>query len=92
MAVWTTAFKSELDEPFPTSFPSIASTSHSAINAFVANSYFYVRGAFDISLIASIASHLTYWGDEDVNHFMLSQMLSRKSRHRLKGSNAVDKH
>lgn len=40
------------------------------------------RGAFDISLIASIASHLTYWADEDVNHFMLSQMLSRNGRHR----------
>lgn len=38
------------------------------------------RGAFDISLIASIASHLTYWADEDVNHFMISQLLSRKSR------------
>lgn len=45
---------------------------------------FLGRGAFDISLIASIASHLTYWGDEDVNHFMLSQMLSRESRHRNK--------
>ncbi|KAJ5084299.1 hypothetical protein NUU61_008878 [Penicillium alfredii] len=44
--------------------------------------YSIQEGAFDISLIASIASHLTYWGDEDVNHFMLSQMLSRKSRHR----------
>lgn len=38
------------------------------------------RGAFDISLIASLASHLTYWADEDVNHFMLSQMLSRSRR------------
>lgn len=37
------------------------------------------RGAFDISLIASIASHLTYWADEDVNHFILSQVLSRKA-------------
>jgi len=37
------------------------------------------RGAFDISLIASIASHLTYWADEDVNHFILSQILSRRS-------------
>jgi hypothetical protein len=53
--------------------------------------FFFFRGAFDISLIASIASHLTYWGDEDVNHFMLSQMLSRKARHRLKGGSAVDK-
>ncbi|KAJ5591759.1 uncharacterized protein N7459_002128 [Penicillium hispanicum] len=40
--------------------------------------YSIQEGAFDISLIASIASHLTYWGDEDVNHFMLSQMLSRR--------------
>jgi hypothetical protein len=38
------------------------------------------RGAFDISLIASLASHLSYWADEDVNHFMLSQMLSRARR------------
>ncbi|KAF7712881.1 DDHD domain-containing protein [Penicillium ucsense] len=53
--------------------------------------YSIQEGAFDISLIASIASHLTYWGDEDVNHFMLSQMLSRKSRHRLKGVPASDK-
>ena len=35
------------------------------------------RGAFDISLLASIASHLSYWGDEDVSHFMISQLLSR---------------
>lgn len=36
------------------------------------------RGVFDISLIASIASHLSYWGDEDVNHFIISQLLSRQ--------------
>ena len=35
------------------------------------------RGVFDISLIASIASHLSYWADEDVSHFMISQLLSR---------------
>lgn len=35
------------------------------------------RGAFDISLLASIASHLSYWGDEDVAHFMVSQLLAR---------------
>jgi hypothetical protein len=44
--------------------------------------YSIQEGAFDISLIASIASHLTYWADEDVNHFILSQMLSRNGRHR----------
>ena len=35
------------------------------------------RGVFDISLIASIASHLSYWADEDVSHFMISQLLAR---------------
>ncbi|KAL1967760.1 hypothetical protein VTN77DRAFT_2449 [Rasamsonia byssochlamydoides] len=44
--------------------------------------YSIQEGAFDISLIASIASHLSYWADEDVNHFMLSQMLSRMRRGR----------
>ncbi|KAJ5815286.1 hypothetical protein N7474_007063 [Penicillium riverlandense] len=53
-----------------------------ALNANGRVDYSVQEGAFDISLIASIASHLTYWGDEDVNHFMLSQMLSRRSRHR----------
>jgi hypothetical protein len=36
-----------------------------------------IRGAFDISLLASIASHLSYWADEDVAHFMISQLLAR---------------
>ena len=36
------------------------------------------RGAFDISLIAAVASHLSYWADEDVSHFMISQLLSRQ--------------
>lgn len=36
------------------------------------------EGVFDISLIASIASHLSYWADEDVSHFMISQLLSRQ--------------
>lgn len=26
----------------------------------------------------TIASHLGYWADDDVNHFMLSQLLSNK--------------
>ncbi|PLB47011.1 phosphatidic acid-preferring phospholipase A1 [Aspergillus steynii IBT 23096] len=43
--------------------------------------YSIQEGAFDISLIASIASHLTYWADEDVSHFLLSQMLSKKRPH-----------
>ena len=36
------------------------------------------RGLLDISLWASIASHLSYWADEDVSHFMISQLLSRQ--------------
>ncbi|KAJ9204009.1 hypothetical protein DTO021D3_8652 [Paecilomyces variotii] len=44
--------------------------------------YSVQEGVFDISLIASIASHLSYWADEDVNHFILSQILSRNRRHR----------
>ncbi|GAQ47239.1 DDHD domain protein [Aspergillus niger] len=39
--------------------------------------YSIQEGAFDISMIASIASHLSYWSDEDVCHFMMSQMLFR---------------
>ena len=36
------------------------------------------EGVFDISLIASIASHLSYWADEDVSHFIISQLLARQ--------------
>lgn len=39
--------------------------------------YSIQEGVFDISLLASIASHLSYWSDEDVNHFMVGQMLKR---------------
>ncbi|KAH7075182.1 DDHD domain-containing protein [Paraphoma chrysanthemicola] len=39
--------------------------------------YSIQEGAFDISLLASIASHLAYWADEDVSHFMISQLLAR---------------
>lgn len=38
--------------------------------------YSIQEGTFDISLLASIASHLSYWADEDVNHFMVGQLLS----------------
>ena len=42
--------------------------------------YSIQEGTFDISLLASIASHLSYWADEDVNHFMVGQMLSRNRK------------
>ena len=37
--------------------------------------YSIQEGLFDVSLLASIASHLSYWADEDVMHFMIGQML-----------------
>ncbi|KAK5119505.1 hypothetical protein LTR85_007605 [Meristemomyces frigidus] len=39
--------------------------------------YAIQEGVFDINLIAAIASHLSYWSDEDVSHFVISQLLSR---------------
>ena len=39
--------------------------------------YAIQEGAFDINVIAAIASHLSYWSDEDVSHFIISQLLSR---------------
>ena len=40
--------------------------------------YAIQEGAFEINLIAAIASHLSYWSDEDVSHFIISQLLSRR--------------
>lgn len=40
--------------------------------------YSIQEGAFDISFLASIASHLAYWTDEDVAHFLISQLLSKQ--------------
>ncbi|TKA77786.1 hypothetical protein B0A55_04678, partial [Friedmanniomyces simplex] len=39
--------------------------------------YAIQEGVFDINLIAAIASHLSYWSDEDVSHYVISQLLSR---------------
>ena len=39
--------------------------------------YHIQEGMFDVSLLASIASHLSYWADEDCHHFMLGQMLKK---------------
>lgn len=49
--------------------------------------YSIQEGTFDISLLASIASHLSYWADEDVTHFMVSQLLAR---HRVFKGSIVD--
>ena len=42
--------------------------------------YAIQEGAFDVSFISAIASHLAYWTDEDVSHFLLSQLLARGKR------------
>jgi len=43
------------------------------------------RSVLDFNPINTIASHLSYWADEDVSHFMMSQLLSRH-RTRRKGN------
>ena len=40
---------------------------------------------FDLSLLASIASHLSYWADEDCNHFIMGQMLKKTGKVEQKG-------
>jgi DDHD domain len=44
--------------------------------------YSIQEGMFDVSLLASIASHLSYWADEDVNHFIIGQVLKRRKQGR----------
>ena len=40
--------------------------------------YAIQEGVFEsFNVIAAIASHLGYWSDEDVSHFIMSQLLSR---------------
>ncbi|PHH68488.1 hypothetical protein CDD82_527 [Ophiocordyceps australis] len=38
------------------------------------------ESALDFNPINTIASHMGYWADEDVSHFVLSQLLSNRSR------------
>lgn len=49
-----------------------------ALNATGRIDFAIQEGVFDLSLISSLASHLGYWNDEDVAHFMISQLLSRR--------------
>lgn len=53
--------------------------------------YHIQEGMFDVSLLASIASHLSYWADEDCTHFMLGQMLKKGRRHRADGEKEKEK-
>ncbi|KAG6012627.1 hypothetical protein E4U43_007711 [Claviceps pusilla] len=41
--------------------------------------YSIQESALDFNPINTIASHMSYWADEDVSHFVLSQMLSGKA-------------
>ena len=47
--------------------------------------YHIQEGMFDLSLLASIASHLSYWADEDCNHFIMGQMLKKTGKVEQKG-------
>lgn len=38
------------------------------------------RSVLDFNPINTIASHMGYWADEDVSHFVMSQILSNKGR------------
>ncbi|EEU45361.1 uncharacterized protein NECHADRAFT_104386 [Fusarium vanettenii 77-13-4] len=42
--------------------------------------YSIQESVLDFNPINTIASHMCYWADEDVNHFVLSQMLSNRLR------------
>lgn len=52
--------------------------------------YHIQEGMFDVSLLASIASHLSYWADEDVNHFMIGQMLKTRGHDRTNSNKGRD--
>lgn len=50
------------------------------------------RSALDFNPLNTIASHMCYWADEDVSHFILSQMLSAsKVRTPLAGGSTLKK-
>lgn len=39
----------------------------------------HLRSVLDFNPMNTIASHMCYWADEDVNHFVLSQLLSNRT-------------
>jgi len=40
--------------------------------------YSIQESVLDFNPINTIASHLSYWADEDVSHFLMSQVLARQ--------------
>ena len=71
MGEWTTAYKSKSSVRlrFRRTRPG-----HKIPNCTVS------RSVLDFNPITTIASHMAYWGDEDVSHFVMSQMLSSKTQ------------
>ncbi|KAI1650106.1 DDHD domain-containing protein [Daldinia loculata] len=52
--------------------------------------YSIQESALDFNPINTIASHMSYWQDEDVSHFIISQLLSRKKEdEKQKGDQAL---
>lgn len=45
------------------------------------------RSVLDFNPINTIASHMAYWADEDVSHFIMSQVLSSRARPTRKRKN-----
>ena len=84
---WSSSLKPTGSEPVSNSGPDGASTQAArlkreeakvrALNSNGRVDYSVREGVFDISLLASIASHLSYWSDEDVVHFLQSQLLKK---------------
>lgn len=46
--------------------------------------YSIQESVLDFNPINTIASHMAYWQDEDVSHFVMSQLLSNRSRRGMK--------
>ncbi|KAI1098681.1 DDHD domain-containing protein [Jackrogersella minutella] len=51
--------------------------------------YSIQESALDFNPINTIASHMSYWQDEDVSHFIISQLLSKKEKEKRKGEQAT---
>lgn len=50
------------------------------------------RSVLDFNPMNTIASHLSYWADEDVSHFIQSQLLSRHRAFKRRASMDLLKH
>jgi hypothetical protein len=71
MEGWISASKSKF------SFPRIVLDMEADVKLRIERANGMKRSVLDFNPINTIASHLSYWADEDVSHFMMSQLLSR---------------